>query len=146
MHFEGRKCFWVEHTIWKNSLLAMDKCLICWNSTFQTEVMDNWTWQNYCCGINTLTRTHTHTYSGKVFLKCGQLMIDHHIPNREREREGVIFGELINSSYMHNIIFICVIPMIAVVQYIDTQYCHVLFNALCFYTFLFHNIWDDVLY
>ena len=36
--------FWVEHTIWKSSLLATLKCSNCWYWTFQTEVMANQTW------------------------------------------------------------------------------------------------------
>ena len=31
--------FLLKHTMWKSSLIATEKCMNCWNWTFQTEVM-----------------------------------------------------------------------------------------------------------
>ena len=41
------KHFWFKCTIWKSPLQATEKCLNCWNWTFQTEVMANRSWTNH---------------------------------------------------------------------------------------------------
>ena len=41
------KHFWFKCTMRKSLLQTIEECLNCWNWTFQTKVMANWTWTNH---------------------------------------------------------------------------------------------------
>ena len=72
------KHFWFQCSMWMRSLQAMEKCLNCFNWTFQTKVVANWTWTNHrqaiCMDVN-LWYDYDKFWRGKLFwLKCSMWM------------------------------------------------------------------------